>query len=432
MSVLREESIAVIAQSIGLTSLSKGCAAELAPEIEFRLREIIQDAMKFKAHARRDRLTTRDINHALSARNMEILYGYGAGNKSVTFRNISPGLFVTDDPEVPVSEILNAPLPLCPVEPSVHMHWLAVEGVQPKIPENDVDDASTATYTTSITDPSFTGAVQRKPLVKHVLTDEMQLYYDKVTEAIKGGDFNRQQAAYVSLGKDPGLHQLLPYFSKFIYDEVKNSQRDLVLLSSILRMARSLLSNESLRIELYLEQLIPSILTCVLNRQLCENPADDHWAIRKSAAKLMAQICHRFGSSYENLQLRVSKTYHDAFLDPARPFTTQFGAIVGCLYLGPLVMETLLFPHVTTYLTRLEPIMSPSNPNHVQRLEALHCVGMLEHAAGQYMAQQSTTRRPFMSPEFLQTMSVLDDVFGEALHPYVHASLDTTYMDLTW
>ncbi|KAF0699684.1 Aste57867_9761 [Aphanomyces stellatus] len=431
MSVLREESIAVIAQSIGLDNLSKGCAAELAPEIEFRLREIIQDAMKFKSHARRDRLTTKDINHALSTRNMEILYGYGAGTGNVTFRKISPGLYVTDDPEVPVADILNAPLPVCPLEPSVHMHWLAVEGVQPKIPENDVDDSSTATYITSISDPAFTGDVQRKPLVKHVLTDEMQLYYEKVTEAIKADDFNRQQAAFASLTKDPGLHQLLPYFSKFIYDEVKNSQRDLVLLTSILRMARCLLSNQSLRIELYLEQLIPSILTCVLNRQLCENPADDHWAVRKSAAHLMAQICQRFGDSYENIQLRVSKTYHDAFLDPTRPFTTQYGAIVGCLYLGPLVMETLLFPHVASYLARLEPTMSPTNPNLVQRLEALHCVGILQHAAGQYMAMQ-TLARPAVSPEFLATMAVLDDIFGETLAPYVNTCSPSSYMDLTW
>ncbi|RHY30960.1 hypothetical protein DYB32_003889 [Aphanomyces invadans] len=380
MSVLREESFEVIAQSLGLEQLKPGCAAELAPEIEFRLREIIQDAMKFKSHARRDRLTSQDINHALSSRNMEMLYGYGAGTGSgTTFRKISPGLYITDEPEVPVTDIMNAPLPVIPLEPVVHMHWLAVEGVQPKITENDVDEPTidhTSTTSVTLNAPNPSSGVERKPLVKHVLTDEMQLYFEKVTDAIKSDEFHRQQAAFISLTKDPGLHQLLPYFSKFIYDQVKTSQRDLTLLTAILRMARCLLSNTSLRIELYvrLEQLIPSILTCVLNRQLCENPADDHWAVRKSAAQLMAQICHRyvhplhslslacgrksilikadnsFGESYESLQLRVSKIYHEAFLDPTRPLTSQYGAIVGCLYLGPLVMESLLFPHIATYL----------------------------------------------------------------------------------
>ncbi|ETV98945.1 hypothetical protein, variant 1 [Aphanomyces invadans] len=439
MSVLREESFEVIAQSLGLEQLKPGCAAELAPEIEFRLREIIQDAMKFKSHARRDRLTSQDINHALSSRNMEMLYGYGAGTGSgTTFRKISPGLYITDEPEVPVTDIMNAPLPVIPLEPVVHMHWLAVEGVQPKITENDVDEPTidhTSTTSVTLNAPNPSSGVERKPLVKHVLTDEMQLYFEKVTDAIKSDEFHRQQAAFISLTKDPGLHQLLPYFSKFIYDQVKTSQRDLTLLTAILRMARCLLSNTSLRIELYLEQLIPSILTCVLNRQLCENPADDHWAVRKSAAQLMAQICHRFGESYESLQLRVSKIYHEAFLDPTRPLTSQYGAIVGCLYLGPLVMESLLFPHIATYLRRLDPVLSPKNPNLVQRLEALHCVGMLEQAAGQYLSQH-VKPHVMLSRECLDTMHVLDAVFGEALTPYICPALGSdgsaSYINLTW
>ncbi|RHY91987.1 hypothetical protein DYB35_001372 [Aphanomyces astaci] len=264
MSVLREECFEVIGQSLGLDRLAPGCAAELAPEIELRLREIIQDAMKFKSHARRDRLTVRDINQALSSRNMEVLYGFGAGNPT-KFRKISPGLYITDEVEVSVADILNAPLPTIPFEPTVHMHWLAVEGVQPKIPENDVADSSSSvvdnplpTVTMNAPDPSSSG-VERKPLVKHVLTDEMQLYFDKVTDAIKSDEYARQHAAYASLTKDPGLHQLLPYFSKFIYDEVKHSQRDLTLLTAILRMARCLLSNSSLRIELYVSVCLGSV-----------------------------------------------------------------------------------------------------------------------------------------------------------------------------
>lgn len=67
----------------------------------------------------------------------------------------------------------------------------------------------------------------------------------------------------------------------------------------------------------------------MLGRQLCENPADDHWALRKYAAHLVAQICDRYGETYENIQPRVSKTYHKAITDPSCPFTTQYGALYG-------------------------------------------------------------------------------------------------------
>jgi transcription initiation factor TFIID subunit 6 len=78
-----------------------------------------------------------------------------------------------------------------------------------------------------------------------------------------------------------------------------------------------------------MHQLIPAILTCVLGSQLCENPADDHWGLRKYAARLVAQICERFGETYANIPARVSKTFHKAITDPACPFSTQYGALHG-------------------------------------------------------------------------------------------------------
>jgi len=47
------------------------------------------------------------------------------------------------------------------------------------------------------------------------------------------------------------------------------------------------------------------------------------------------------------------------------------------MYLGPLVMESLLFPNLSSYFSRLEPSMSSSNPNQAQRLEAQNCFGIL-------------------------------------------------------
>jgi transcription initiation factor TFIID subunit 6 len=161
-------------------------------------------------------------------------------------------LFFADDDVLDVSAILNAPLPQIPMQPVLNIHWLAVDGVQPLIPENESmeDDSSVRT---SIKDEAFVGNVERKPLVRHVLTEEMQLYYTRVTEAVKTGgvDYELQRAAFASLARDPGIQQLLPYFSRFIYEEVKHSNNDLALLFSLMRVCRCLLVNQSLRIELY-------------------------------------------------------------------------------------------------------------------------------------------------------------------------------------
>lgn len=47
------------------------------------------------------------------------------------------------------------------------------------------------------------------------------------------------------------------------------------------------------------------------------------------------------------------------------------------MYLGPLVMEGLLFPNLVQYYSRLEPALASSNPNLVERLEAQNCLGIL-------------------------------------------------------
>lgn len=75
-----------------------------------------------------------------------------------------------------------------------------------------------------------------KPIVKHVLSKEMQLYFEKITyvalpflslltdsfrSAIKGKDEAVFDSALNSLRSDPSLHQLLPYFTQFISDEVQ-------------------------------------------------------------------------------------------------------------------------------------------------------------------------------------------------------------------
>ncbi|CAN0375922.1 unnamed protein product, partial [Hapterophycus canaliculatus] len=35
-----------------------------------------------------------------------------------------------------LSQVANAALPVCPIEPGFHMHWLAVDGQQPLLPQN--------------------------------------------------------------------------------------------------------------------------------------------------------------------------------------------------------------------------------------------------------------------------------------------------------
>jgi transcription initiation factor TFIID subunit 6 len=70
-SSLSIESIKVIAESMGLNQLPDEAAKELADDVSFKLKQIVQDAKKFMHHSKRMKLCLADIDHSLKIRNLE-------------------------------------------------------------------------------------------------------------------------------------------------------------------------------------------------------------------------------------------------------------------------------------------------------------------------------------------------------------------------
>lgn len=67
------ESMKMMAESVGVAGLSDAAAKEVADEVNFRLKTIIQDAVKFMHHGKRKKLSTNDVDHALKIKNIEVL-----------------------------------------------------------------------------------------------------------------------------------------------------------------------------------------------------------------------------------------------------------------------------------------------------------------------------------------------------------------------
>ena len=72
MSSVTPTFVQAVVDSLQVNTLSKDAAEGLAPHLEVRLREIIQDALKFMRRSKRHTLSSDDINSALIAKNKEV------------------------------------------------------------------------------------------------------------------------------------------------------------------------------------------------------------------------------------------------------------------------------------------------------------------------------------------------------------------------
>ncbi|KAJ9537656.1 hypothetical protein OSB04_030389 [Centaurea solstitialis] len=393
MSIVPKETVEVISQSIGISNLSSDAALALAPDVEYRMREIMQEAIKCMHHSKRTTLTTDDVDSALSMRNVEPIYGLASGDPLRFKRALGhKDLFYIDDKDVDFKDVIEAPLPKAPLDTSVFCHWLAIEGVQPAIPENAPVEVIAAL-------PETKKAEQKKdelPIdirlpVKHVLSRELQLYFNKITElAVSMPDTPLFKEALTSLATDSGLHPLVPYFTCFIEDEVARGLNDFQLLFALMRLVWSLLQNPHIHVEPYSKSellISPAPIDAACCNMCCskkvrKSNCDNHWELRDFTANLVATICKRFGHNYSSLQKRLTKTLLKSFLDQKRTLTQHYGAIQGLAALGPDVVRSLLLPNLKTYLCFLEEMLIENQKKEMTRHEAWRVYGALLRAAG--------------------------------------------------
>ncbi|CAA3012002.1 transcription initiation factor TFIID subunit 6-like [Olea europaea subsp. europaea] len=381
MSIVPKETIEVIAQSIGITNLSPDVLPAIASDVEYRVREIMQEAIKCMRHSRRTTLTAVDVDSALGLRNVEPVYGFASGDP-LRFKRAAghKDLFYIEDKDVEFKEVIEAPLPKAPLDTEVVAHWLAIEGVQPAIPENPPPEVLAVPSDNGKTAYKEDGIpVDIKLPVKHVLSRELQLYFEKITElTVSRSDSALFKEALVSLATDSGIHPLVPYFTFFVADEVSRNLNKFSLLFALMRLVWSLLQNPHIHIEPYLHQLMPSVMTCLVAKRLGNKFSDNHWDLRNFTANLVASICKRFGHVYHNLQPRVTRTLLHAFLDPSKALPQHYGAIQGLATLGPNVVRLLVLPNLDPYLRLLEPEMQlEKQKNEVKRHEAWLVYGAL-------------------------------------------------------
>lgn len=403
-STIPLESIKTMADSVGVAGLMDEAAVYLSQDVTYRLKQIVQQSLKFMHQSKRCKLSTDDLDDALKACNVEPLYGFH-NRENQPFRYASGGgreIHFYEDKEVDLLDLINAPLPKVPRAVTMKAHWLAIDGEQPTIPENpppiDKEDQKLENVDPEVkqminkpkpkmvSEPGKVKSkargqekVQLKELTTHELSIEQQLYYKEITEACVGSDELRRSEALQSLATDPGLHQMLPRFSTFIAEGVKVNvvQNNLALLIYLMRMVKSLMDNSTLYLEKYLHELVPAITTCIVSKQLCLRPdVDNHWALRDFASRLMSQLCKAFSTPTNSIQTRVTKMFCVALQSDRVPLATHYGAMVGLSELGPEVIKAFMIPSIKAEGEKMQyaietPLLNTADKAAAEHIKAI-------------------------------------------------------------
>lgn len=115
--VWNPDNVRDVAESVGISALNEEAVRALSQDVEYRVGQVIVEAMRFMHMGKRTVLGTQDIAQALKVLDVEPLYGYES-TRPLRFgeASLGPGqpLFYIEDEEVDFEKLINAPLPKVP------------------------------------------------------------------------------------------------------------------------------------------------------------------------------------------------------------------------------------------------------------------------------------------------------------------------------
>lgn len=319
-------------------SLEEGSASELCGAVERRLGAILTDAQHRRLGRKGESLSAEDVNGTLESRGLDVSLG-----------SWTPPQRKLPSREVDLKQRSQMPLPAPPAEPSLALHWLAVEGSAPEVAENE-------------SSPSAAAAPKKK--IMDVASREHELYIRKVVETIEDDalDDGERREVFWSLRTSDGVAGLTPAIVAFCTNLAsKAKKKSTRSLRSAVAALRALCLNRRAGVEPVLHDVLPAALTFVVAKKLGND--DDHLLLRTQAARCVADVCDEYGDAYASLRPRVAKTLVDALTDNSKPLATRYGALVAIDALGPLAIKTLLVPQAPRIVEHLQNLRSSRDEN---------------------------------------------------------------------
>jgi len=344
--------------------------------VQSHLYSIVASSLTISRHSKRPRqnnsiLTSNDVLTALQLEGVPLQLPTNAGFTDTTPIDLNSYL-ETDigevDDGVDEDEGIQPPS-----EVGMTMHWLAVEGKQPAIPlnppsayrklniieedENSGGERGGAFVQERIGTNSDIGNGSSNSvnvavwnLMPRLLSEDLQLYFTRITLALERNDPQAQDAALLRLKYDSGIQELVPFFLSFLTPQKNIDMADVERSRLRIRCVHNLILNQHVHLELHLQQILPMVLNCIVPRKLSFSPYD-HWVLRDEASRILLAIWNVFGEKYAGLKSGVIRELIKALshgLD-SHGLGSCYGALVALSGFGPKVVDSHVLPVVAQF-----------------------------------------------------------------------------------
>lgn len=410
------EAIQAAAKELHMAEVNAEVASFIATTVEYHLREVLEDAIKVQTQSRRRILTVDDLTVAMRLRGQQPIYGYGAGAQAmrdvttVDGRQSQVILSELGERREALVEAMQTELPKVPREVGLLLHWLAIDGTQPLIPQNPPPVLLSSTPAPL----EVEGGALVIPEKTHPLSQELWHYYKKIVQGLMTPSTPEREKRhfFAALGSETGLHELVPYLSLHVHNTVTHAvgaggRGPLDPLWAAMRIFRCMVVNPNMHLELYLHQMLPSVMTVIANNRLAATSVSaaaaaavgggerggengDHYALRIFAAQTLAMLVRTYGGVYRPLASVICKTFAERVeeflgVEPAGKgaLATLYGTITGIVHLGARPVEVVLLPVAGQVLGRLKGIMEDRGVKLRKRVEAQNCYSALVAAVGE-------------------------------------------------
>jgi transcription initiation factor TFIID subunit 6 len=318
-----------------------------------------------------------------------------------------------------------------PTEIGMTLHWLAVDGTPTTAPINPLDDDHKIPTDGGDEEQRDTSVAIRQ-LLPRLVSDELQLYFTRITDTLSSTSSQYPEAAITRLASDKCIQELIPFIIQYITRNIHQNMKNVEQCRLMIRCVDALIRNSHVHLELHLHQLLGPVLSCIVAKtigssSLMSDNQDDpyshenknHWILRDEASDVLARICFTYGDKYKNLQGSVLKTLCKALEYTSYDFLgSWYGGIVGITKFGVKAVDAFLLP-LMGYTMIWEDALDQDEVDSLSRRNrniryALHrCQDALLYAMAIYMEKMEE-----LDPSSRLDYDKYSEVFGDKLTPF--------------